>query len=106
MNLENIIPSESTQSQKDTHGMILEIKYRMTMLHFTDPGGWTGRRAQTRILEFPLENGMEQSVLEGRWREGIGWDRESEGEWGVRGLGAERGRGNGQMAMRRNGDLP
>lgn len=82
MNLENIIPSESTQSQKDTHGMILEIKYRMTMLHFTDPGGWTGRRAQTRILEFPLENGMERSVLEGRWREGIGWETRLGGKWG------------------------
>jgi hypothetical protein len=41
MELENIILSEVTQSQKDMHGvsykLILAVKYRIPTLHSTDP---------------------------------------------------------------------
>jgi hypothetical protein len=40
MELENIILSEVTQTQKDTHGMyllILAIRYRISMIFSTDP---------------------------------------------------------------------
>jgi hypothetical protein len=69
MDLGYIILSEVTHSPKGharcifTNRYILAIKCRMPMLFSTNPRGWTGRRAQARMLEPHLEGEMGCGVL-------------------------------------------
>jgi hypothetical protein len=57
MELENITPSEVTQTQKDTHGMYSLIKYRIPMMQPTDPKKSNKNEGPSEVVELYLEGG-------------------------------------------------
>jgi hypothetical protein len=59
--LENIILSKVTQTQKDMHGMyslILAIKFRIAMIHPTEPKKVNKKEDPMRMLESHLDKGQ------------------------------------------------
>ena len=63
MELENIMLSEVTQTQKDMHGMysLLAKKYRIPRIQFTELKKVESLRAQVRTPQFYLRGRRKQS---------------------------------------------
>jgi hypothetical protein len=76
--LENIILSEVTQTQRDMHGMYSFVNYRITMQSSTD-------LRKPRYRESTREDGWivlrrgDKIDMGGLWMRGTGWKRDGEG---------------------------
>ena len=101
-------PEWGNQSQKDTqcaltYKCILAIKYRIPMLHSTDPKKLNKKEGPSADAWILLKRGN-KIVIRGRWREGTGWERRWGGECRVW-IRCGKNRSNGQMAINMNENL-